>query len=217
MTAEAQRLSSHPGRTHPPRKLRNYLLEPKFQLKYTGMVVSVTLVVAAVLGYQAYKYSTGQTELLNIEKMESATVSGAITDAQFIADLEGYAREADRKVALAVIGGIGVLALALGFTGIVVTHRLVGPAYRLKQLLKQVSAGSLHPAGSLRKHDELQEVFTAFQDMVTSLRGRREQELAALDDAIERAKASGASEAALEPVRALRERLREVLAAPERN
>jgi methyl-accepting chemotaxis protein len=217
MTAEAQRLSSHPGRTHPPRKLRNYLLEPKFQLKYTGMVVGVTIVVAAVLGYQAYKYSTGQTELLNIEKMEAATVNGTDTNAQFIADLEGYAREADRKVALAVMGGIGVLALALGFTGIVVTHRLVGPAYRLKQLLKQVSAGSLHPAGSLRKHDELQEVFTAFQDMVTSLRSRREQELAALDDAIERAKASGSSDAALEPLRALRERLRAVLAAPERS
>jgi methyl-accepting chemotaxis protein len=211
MTAEAQRLSSHPGRTHPPRKLRNYLLEPKFQLKYTGMVVSVTLVVAAVLGYQAYKYSTGQTELLNIEKMEAATVSGEIADARFIADLEGYAREADRKVALAIMAGIAVLALALGITGIVVTHRLVGPAYRLRQLLRQVSAGSLAPAGSLRKHDELHDVFVAFQEMVKSLRGAREQELAALDDAIERAKVGGASDAALEPMRALRTRLDDVL------
>jgi methyl-accepting chemotaxis protein len=211
MTAEAQRLSSHPGRTHPPRKLRNYLLEPKFQLKYTGMVVSVTLVVAAVLGYQAYKYSTGQTELLNIEKMEAATMSGAVADARFIADLEGYAREADRKVALAIMGGIGVLALALGLTGIVVTHRLVGPAYRLRQLLRQVSAGSLQPAGSLRKHDELQEVFVAFQEMVKNLRGAREQDLAALDEALERAKAAGASDTALEPLTSVRERLRGAL------
>jgi HAMP domain-containing protein len=211
MTAEAQRLSSHPGRTHPPRKLRNYLLEPKFQLKYTGMVVAVTLVVAAVLGYQAYKYSTGQTELLNIEKMEAATLTGAVADARFIADLEGYAREADRKVALAIMGGIGVLALALGLTGIVVTHRLVGPAYRLRQLLRQVSAGSLAPAGSLRKHDELQEVFVAFQEMVKSLRGAREQDLAALDEALERAKAAGASDSALEPLRSVRERLRGAL------
>ena len=211
MTAEAQRLSSHPGRTHPPRKLRNYLLEPKFQLKYTGMVVSVTLVVAAVLGYQAYKYSTGQTELLNIEKMEAATVSGEIADARFIADLEGYAREADRKVAFAIMAGIAVLGLALGVTGIVVTHRLVGPAYRLRQLLRQVSAGSLAPAGSLRKHDELQAVFLEFQDMVKNLRGRREQELQALDEALERAKGAGASDAALESLHALRARLHDVL------
>jgi hypothetical protein len=49
MTAQAQPVSQSPRSTHPPRKLRNFLLEPKFQLKYTGMVVGVTLVVAAVL------------------------------------------------------------------------------------------------------------------------------------------------------------------------
>ena len=65
MTAEAQSLSPS-GRAHPPRKLRNFLLEPKFQLKYTGMVVGVTLVVAAVLGFQAYEYSTGQTQLRTV-------------------------------------------------------------------------------------------------------------------------------------------------------
>src|SRR5262245_62091495 len=99
MTAEvqSQSLSPQPGRTHPPRKLRNYLLEPKFQLKYTGMVVGVTLVVAAVLGFKVYEYSTGQTRLLNLERMSSA----AAADAQFIADMERYAREADREVALA--------------------------------------------------------------------------------------------------------------------
>jgi nitrogen fixation/metabolism regulation signal transduction histidine kinase len=94
----------------------------------------------------------------------------------------------------------------------VVTHRLVGPAYRLRQLLRQVSAGSLAPAGSLRKHDELQDVFVAFQEMVKSLRGAREQELAAFEEALERAKAAGASDAALEPMRAVRDRLRDALA-----
>src|SRR5262245_57963100 len=161
MTAEvqSQSLSPQSGRAHPPRKLRNYLLEPRFQLKYTGMVVGVTLLVGGVLGYQAYQYSTGQTELLNIERMDAVVGKGSAPDEQFIADLERYARDADRKVAFAVLGGIGVLALALAFTGIVVTHRLVGPAYRLRQLLRQVSEGRLRPAGKLRKHDELQDVF----------------------------------------------------------
>ena len=74
MTAEvqSQSLSPQSGRAHPPRKLRNYLLEPKFQLKYTGMVVGVTVLVAGVLGYQAYQYSKGQTDLPNIERMDAA-------------------------------------------------------------------------------------------------------------------------------------------------
>jgi methyl-accepting chemotaxis protein len=208
MTAEAQRLSSHPGRTHPPRKLRNYLLEPKFQLKYTSMVVGVTVVVASVLGHYAYQYSTGQTQLLNIERMETR---GSTSDKRLIADLETYAREADRKVLLAVLGGIGVLALALGATGIVVTHRLVGPAYRLKQLLRQISDGRMQPVGSLRKHDELQDVFEAFQQMVASLRSAREQQIEELDAALKAASDAGVDPHAVAPVRALRDRLRETL------
>jgi hypothetical protein len=209
MTVEAQRLSSSPsGRTHPPRKLRNYLLEPKFQLKYTSMVVGVTVVVASVLGHYAYQYSTGQTQLLNIERMEK---KGNSTDAHFIADLERYAREADRKVLLAILGAIGVLACALGLTGIVVTHRLVGPAYRLKQLLRQVSDGRIQPAGSLRKHDELQDVFEVFQQMLGSLRTAREQQIKELDDAIEAARGAGASDRALEAFHAVRDRLQSTL------
>jgi len=207
MTAEAQSLSPQSGRTHPPRKLRNYLLEPKFQLKYTGMVVGVTLVVAAVLGFQVYDYSTGQTRMLNLERMASA----ASADAQFIADMERYAVEADRKVALAVLGGIGLLALALAFTGIVVTHRLVGPAYRLRQLLRQVSEGRLRPAGSLRKHDELRDVFEMFQRMTGSLRSAREQDLADIARTFELARAAGMSESVLEPLREIEARIRKTL------
>ena len=95
---------------------------------------------------------------------------------------------------LAVLGGIAVLALALGVTGIVVTHRLVGPAYRLKQLLRDVSDGHIHVGGKLRKHDELQDVFEAFQQMVENLRGAREQDIEELDRALDKARSAGASE-----------------------
>src|SRR5688572_19748485 len=186
MTAEAQQLS-HSARAHPPRRLRNYLLQPKFQLKYTSMVVGVTVVVAAVLGYHAYRYSTGQTEMLNIERMER---KGGEIDEQFIADLDRYARAEDRRVLLAILGGIAVLALALAVTGIVVTHRLVGPAYRLKQALRTVSRGRLQVDGALRKHDELQDVFEAFRQMVDNLREARELELRELDEALIKARAA---------------------------
>ncbi|MFI5308569.1 MAG: hypothetical protein ACHQ53_14515 [Polyangiales bacterium] len=203
MTAEAQSLSP-PRHTHPPRKLRNYLLEPKFQLKYTSMVVGVTVLVASVLGYHAYQYSKGQTDMIRVDRAAHANTE----DKDFFDSLDRYARDEDRKVLTAILGGIGVLALALGLTGIVVTHRLVGPAYRLRQLLKHVAEGHIRAAGKLRKHDELQHVFEAFQTMVTNLRVSREQDIEAVERALEAATKAGAPETALESLRALRDRLR---------
>src|SRR5690349_10792843 len=106
MTAEATRLSQTPRHTHPPRKWRNYLLEPRFQLKYTAMVVGVTVVVAAVLGYHAYQYSKGQTEMLTIKQVENEVGKGGAPDERFIQDLQTYAEKADADVLKAIIGGI---------------------------------------------------------------------------------------------------------------
>lgn len=210
MTADVQRWSKVP-RTHPPRKLRNFLLEPRFQLKYTAMVVGVTVAVAGVLGFYAYTYSRGQTEMFTIKQIESEVGRGGAPDQAFIEDLQRYAREADRAVALAILGGIGVLALALGVTGIIVTHRMVGPAYKLKMLLRNVGDGRLRIAGGLRKNDELHDVFEAFQGMVESLRTGRERELSELDTAIEAARKAGTSSEVLTQLDALREGLKKGL------
>ena len=59
--------SVRPAVGAPKRKLRNYLLDKRFQLKYTGMVVGVTLVVASILGALAYRESKGQTEAMQVQ------------------------------------------------------------------------------------------------------------------------------------------------------
>ena len=65
MGVEARSVAPLPGA--PKRKLRNYLLDRRFQLKYTSMVVAVTMVVASILGTLAYQESKGQTEALQIQ------------------------------------------------------------------------------------------------------------------------------------------------------
>jgi methyl-accepting chemotaxis protein len=212
MSVEAKRISYRSAGPsagpQPKRRLRNYLLVPRFQLKYTAMVVGVTVVVASVLGIQAYRYSTGQTQLLTINKMEAR--GGAISE-EFVKDLERYSQEADRKVAWGIAGGVLLLAIALGITGIMVTHRLVGPAYRLKMLLREVRDGHLKVEGRLRKHDELQDIFEVLQEMIVSLRASQEREIALLDAAIGRAKAAGLPVESIADVEAVRDRMRSAL------
>lgn len=205
MSTEAQRVSYGSG-PQPKRRLRNYLLVPSFQLKYTAMVVGVTVIVASVLGVLAYQYSTGQTEMLTINKIEA---KGQAIDESFIRDLERYSEEADRRVAVRIVSGVILLAIALGITGILVTHRLVGPVYRLKICAKQVRDGHYSLAfGTLRKGDELQDLFEAFREMVASIRTAQQRDVSELDVAIDQARQAGMPSETISLLVATRDRMR---------
>lgn len=182
----------------PKRRLRNYLLDPGFQLKYTGYVVGVTLVVATVLGYIAYQQSHAQTEMLTVN------MAMAGETAEFI---ERTAQEADNALLLQIIAGILILGLSLGVTGILVTHKVVGPAYKMKSLFRDVKDGHLRIRGRLRKGDELQDVFEEFEAMIETLRKKQRDEITQLEAIIARAKSGSASEEVVSELDGLRERM----------
>jgi nitrogen fixation/metabolism regulation signal transduction histidine kinase len=170
------------------------------------MVVGVTVIVASVLGLLAYQYSTGQTEMLTINKIEA---KGSAIDEGFIRDLERYSEDADRRVAMRIASGVILLAIALAITGILVTHRMVGPAYRLKLCMRQVRDGHYTPAlGHLRKGDELQDVFETFREMVASIRTAQQRDLTELDLAIEQARKAGIQTETISSLIATRDRMR---------
>ena len=204
--ANAQSIPQQAGGPPPKRRLRNYLLDTKFQLKYTLMVVLVTVVVAGILGYLAYRYSEGQTESLTLTMATQPDLDPAA-----MAEIEEFAQAEDRKVLLSIVTGILILALVLGFTGIIVTHKVVGPAYKMKRLLREVADGHLRIQGRLRKGDELQDLFIAFENMVTQLRARQADEIKELEASIERAKKAGASEEIVRDLTAFRDRMQKAL------
>ncbi len=168
------------------RKLRNYLLDRRFQLKYTGMVVFVTLLVAGVLGTIAYEFSRQQTEALTAQIAAQPDL-----DAQTAADLERFAEEEDRQVRNAIIAGVLLLTLALAITGILVTHRVVGPAYRMSRLFEGVGDGRFVVTTRIRKGDELQDLYASFANMVESLRDQRTEELEQLEQTLAKLESAG--------------------------
>lgn len=209
----ATEVQSMPKQAGPPkRRLRNYLLDPRFQLKYTAMVVVVTVLVTSLvggwLGTEAYNYSTGMTEMLAIDRL--------MDDPGAQETIEREARAEDinvrNRIVIGVVALVVIVSVALGLTGIVVTHRVVGPAYKLRLMLGDIERGSLALRGGFRKGDELQELGEAFKRMVVSLRTRREGEVAQLDALIEKARESGVDKAVLEEMTALREKMHEPIA-----
>ena len=188
------------------RRMKNYLIDRRFQLKYTGMVLLVTVSVAGGLGYVAYGFSQGQTEALTAHIAAQPDL-----DPDTATDLEEFAQQEDRKIRNAILAGVLLLTLALGFTGIIVTHRVVGPAYRMRRLFQHVGDGKIEITTGIRKGDELQELYHSFAEMVESLRDQRGEEIAQLEETLIKMESAGVQSAYITELRAVLERIRKTV------
>ena len=188
------------------RRLKNYLLDRRFQLKYTAMVVVVTVSVASVLGFAAYRFSKQQSDVLAAQIAANPDL-----DSETAADLERFARQEDEKVRNAIVAGVLLLTIALGITGILVTHRVVGPAYRMRRLFEGIGAGKLEITTGIRKGDELQDLYRSFADMVESLRDQRSEEIAQLEETLASMEAAGIQSDFTNQLREVLERIRETV------
>ena len=105
------------------------------------------------------------------------------------ADLTAQAAQLEsqqRRVLIALVAGLAMFVIVIGLAGIVFTHKIAGPIFKMKRLLREVGGGKLVLRERLRKGDELQHFFETFEQMVADLRARQEKEIARVDDIISR-------------------------------
>ena len=104
-------------------------------------------------------------------------------DARYEAEREAIATQRvvlgrqQRTMAISLGVGFAALSLLIGLAGIVTSHRIVGPLFRLRRLAREVGEGSLLEPSRLREDDEFQELFEEFAQMTRSLRSRQSEEL----------------------------------------
>ena len=215
------------------RSARNYLLDSRFQLKYTGYLVFVALVISGVTGSVIYTttrdmvdtsskvveesrkvseesrkvsevsrmnikdLASDSPELLAVFNKEADEHDKAIADQQrAIADQQTALIERQRMLLVALVGGMTLMVVLIGLLGIYFTHKVAGPIYKMKRLLKQVGQGNLKVEARLRKGDELQDFFDAFTQMVAGLREMEKKQLAQVDQAIAAVESDKKDEAA---------------------
>lgn len=234
--------ASRSGGGRSQRKLRNYLLDQRFQLKFAAYFVALTLAVAGVLAL----FLKNTTDSLFAEmngavdarsraaetsrELGTCTLNNELTrnldNPDFAMSLEARSRaidaayEAEKQAVLAqrvqLVAEqtrtlVLLLASLLGFVilvalgSIIITHRIVGPLFRIKRMAREVASGVLRPPGhGLRPGDELQDVFEIFAAMVSELRTQAEADLQDV-----RAARAGDEQAALRLEKTLRRRLEE--------
>jgi len=159
------------------RHLRNYLLDRKYQLRYTLIMVFISSLLTTGLGY--FWYQQMRVTSRSIEVRALATMSDE--DVQRIKD----DMASQDRMRLFVLVGFGVvLAFAVAGGGIVLTHKVAGPLYKITRHMQDVKEGNLKPIYDLRKGDQLHEFFQSFKEMHSALRKMLEDEVKTLDQVI---------------------------------
>jgi len=76
--------------------------------------------------------------------------------------------------------------VALGFWGILVTHRIAGPIFIISRYLRVMKDGLYPDMRPLRDGDEMKSFFDLFKDMVDNMRANDKSDIAALEAAMEK-------------------------------
>jgi len=226
----------------PPRLQRRYLIDPRFQLKYTGLLVGVVLAVIVVLGAMIWRtasVATSQAAMAS-EQAERA-LKEAATSARLLKssasgyddpvltksledDLAAIDREQAKNLAavkeqrleverqrrnMIVLLGVGsaLLVSVLAFLGVFITHRIVGPVFRIKRLLRQVGTARFSVNRRLRKGDELEDLFETFVQMTHSLEALQTGRRKTLHATIEKAEKAAVPADVMAGLRALEAQL----------
>lgn len=153
------------------RRLRNYMLDRSFQLRYTLVIVATSVVLTGGLGAMLYKQIRETSDVLQ-------------TYATVVPDLRDQLGGQDR-VTLYVLVGFGlVLMVVLALFGIIFTHKVAGPLHKISGYLDDMRRGRLAPIGTLRQGDQLRGFYEHFREAHAELRERTRREAEAIAQAV---------------------------------
>lgn len=140
------------------RKIKNILINKKFQLKYILWLVIPTLIVTFSYSYLFYYFiSENYQVLVDLNPVMSDEVKGILY------------QELNQLFYL-------IFAISILFTFFIIVIALVnsnktaGPLYRLKKEFDKIKKGNFSSKMKLRPNDDFQDVAQSFNDMIDSIK-----------------------------------------------
>src|SRR6478609_4759104 len=114
-TAQATAAAARPGYR---RSWKNYLLNLRYQLKYTLTIVGISLVLTGGLGYVVMSKAHEASRVVQVRAMDPTDELAQQLAAQFAHN--------DRVLMLTLIAFGFILSVVLAGYGIVLTHKVAG-------------------------------------------------------------------------------------------
>jgi hypothetical protein len=178
-------------RTPYKRKLSNYLLDKKLQLRYILLVTILSGVISGSLGYLIYEQRHQASSA--IEGDLAALTADDKTYNELREVVAADYRAEDRALMYKMIGvGVGLVVI-LSLYLLIMTHKVAGPLYKVTLYFDKMAEGRLGRVTALRQGDMLQDFYANFREMHEAVRTRAQADVITLESAATalRAKAAG--------------------------
>lgn len=185
----------------------------------TAKSASTNAAFAADQAERALKESAASAKLLKMNASydealgKSLEADLAAVEAEYqknLLEVQSRRKDVDqqqkRLTLLLALGSLALLA-SLSVMGIFITHRIVGPVYRMKRLLRQVGTARFSVKEKLRRGDELEDLFETFVQTVNSLEALQAGRRATLDATLEKARKADVPEDVLRGLEAMHAQL----------
>jgi hypothetical protein len=182
------------------RHLKNYLLNIRYQLRFTLTIVGISAALTGGLGYVVMSKAHEASRVVQVRAMDP-------TD-ELAQQLAGQFARNDQVMTIALVAFGVLLSVVLTAYGIVLTHKVAGPLFKVTLYLDKMRDGKLGTVYNLRKGDQLVDFFEHFKAAHDALRMRTEEDIRLIDRAIE---ATGASSPLADDLRAARAKKEESL------
>lgn len=138
-----------------PYKRRIYFIEKEFQAKFI-LKFCALVVIGGLL-------TTGMLYLLAMQSTTVSIVNSRVvvkTTADFILPI----------LIQTVIIVMIIVSLATVVVTLFASHKIAGPLYRFKKVMKTLGEGDFSEDFRIRLHDQLQDLAEAFNNMITKIR-----------------------------------------------
>ena len=160
------------------RRLSNYLIDKKLQLRYILVVTLLSGVIAGALGFMIYDQRHQST--MSIEE----DLEELVQNADDIKAITGDYQTEDRVLVYKMVGaGVG-LVIILSLYLVIMTHKVAGPLFKTSIYFERMAQGRLSVVTPLRRGDMLQDFFEKFKDMHDTVRQRAIDDIDAMEKAI---------------------------------
>lgn len=144
---------------------KQYLIDQGFQLKWVGKIFLLMLLVSVVVGWTIY-YAVWDATTNQLK----ALVAQAVLSQSQVLPISSTIKS---SIALGLLfrglGGLFILAVL----SIFLTHRIVGPIFKIKKTIRLISGGQVSERVFLRKHDEFKELAEELNALLDHLQEMR--------------------------------------------